>query len=268
MEQKKTLLLIVDPQNDFCDPKGVLYIPGANNDMRTLAHMIQENREKIDSIELTLDSHHWIHIAHPYFWANENGDSPPPFTIIHQEDVLGPNPRWKARFPRYLNYAIDYVQKLNAQKKYELTIWPPHCIMGTWGHNIYPPLIDALHYYEETFSKVHYNFKGSNPLTEHYSGIKAEIIDPTDPSTDINKYFLDRITSADQVIIAGEALSHCVANTVYDIFKYLGTKQASKTIILEDVCSNIPGFEDFGRQFLNEMRALNVKVAKSTNCFN
>lgn len=267
MEQTKTLLLLVDPQNDFCDPKGILFIPGADHDMQGIARMIQKNREKIDSIEVTLDSHHWIHIAHPYFWVNENGDSPNPFTIIHLKDVQGPAPRWRARSHQYVDYAIDYLEKLNAQKKYELTIWPPHCIMGTWGHNIYPPLIEALHYYEESFSKIHYTFKGGNPLTEHYSGIKAEIVDPADPSTDVNKYLLGRIAMADQIIIAGEALSHCVANTIRDVFKYLGSEQASKMVILEDACSNIPGFESFGRQFIDEMRALNVRIAKTTNCF-
>lgn len=267
MQQMKTLLLIVDPQNDFCDPKGILFIPGASDDMLRLAHMIQKNREKIDSIELTLDSHHWIHIAHAYFWINESGDAPSPFTIIHLNDVQGTNPRWKARYPRYTEYAVDYIQKLSDQKKYELTIWPPHCIMGTWGHGIYSPLIEALHDYENTFSEIHYTFKGNNPLTEHYSGIKAEIVDPADSSTDFNKYLLERIAKADQVLIAGEALSHCVANTIRDVFKYLGSQQASKFVILEDACSNIVGFESLGRQFIDEMRALNVRIAKTTDCF-
>lgn len=267
MEQRKTLLFIVDPQNDFCDPQGALFIPGAGEDMQRLAYMIRENREKINSIELTLDSHHWIHIAHPYFWVNDKGDAPFPFSVIHFQDVTGPNPLWKARHFQYVNYAIDYIKKLTNQKKYELTIWPPHCIMGTWGHCIYPPLIDALHYYEETFSNIHYTFKGSNPLTEHYSGIKAEVLNPDDPSTDVNNYLLKQIVDADRVFIAGEALSHCVANTMHDILRLLGNEQSSKFVILEDACSSVRGFENLGVQFIAEMRSLNVRIAKTTNCF-
>lgn len=267
MQLTKTLLLIVDPQNDFCDLEGVLFIPGANKDMERLASMIQKHSDKIDRIEITLDSHHWVHIAHPYFWTDAEGNPPPFFTTIHLKDVEGSAPFWKARFPLYVDYAINYVAQLSSKKKYELIIWPPHCIIGTWGHNVFPILMEALHHYEERFAKVHYNFKGGNSLTEHYSGIKAEIVDPLDASTDVNQDLLKRIADADRVIIAGEALSHCVANTVNDILKYLGKEQAAKLVILEDACSNIAGFESYGRQFLDEMRSLNVKIEKTTSCF-
>ena len=30
---KRIELLIIDPQNDFCDPSGALYVGGAENDM-------------------------------------------------------------------------------------------------------------------------------------------------------------------------------------------------------------------------------------------
>lgn len=267
MGQTKVLLLIVDPQNDFCHPMGQLYVPGAEHDMQRLAEMIQKNRDKIGRIEVTLDSHHWIHIAHPYFWTNDKGEEPLPFTKIRIADVVGPSPKWRARCPKYVDYSVSYVKKLSEQKKYEMTIWPPHCIIGTWGHNIFPPLMPALHFYEETFSDIHYTLKGSNPLAEHYSAIKAEIVNPEDPSTDINKSLLERISNADRVIVAGEALSHCVANTARDIFKYLGKQHASKFVILKDTSSNIRGFEDFGSQFIDEMLSLNVQVADTTNCF-
>lgn len=267
MSQSKTFLLIVDPQNDFCDPKGTLYVPGAHQDIIRLATMIEKNREKINHIEVTLDSHHWIHIAHPYFWTNEKGEQPPFFTQINLENVEGNSPEWKARNPQYVNYAISYVKKLDQFKRYTLTIWPPHCIIGTWGHNITEPLVKALHYYEETFSGIHYVLKGSNPLTEHYGAIKAEIVNTGDSATDVNKDLLEHMENADRIIIGGEALSHCVATTVRDSIKYLGEKIASKFIILEDACSSIPGFENFSQLFLKEMRNLNMKVANTTDCF-
>lgn len=267
MSQIKTFLLIVDPQNDFCDPKGALFVPGANHDIVRLSAMIQNNRNKIDHIEVTLDSHHWIHIAHPYFWINANNEEPPLFTQISLEDVEGPTPKWKTRYSKYANYAINYIKKLTLDKKYTLTIWPPHCIIGTWGHNISQPLVDVLKYYEATFNTIHYTLKGSNPLTEHYSAIKAEIVNTGDPSTDINKELLEHISNSDRVIIGGEALSHCVANTIKDAIKHLGKGVCSKFIILEDACSSVHGFEDIGKEFLNEMKLLNVKICKSTDCF-
>lgn len=268
MNPLKTFLLIVDPQNDFCDPQGAIYVPGANEDISRLASMIQNHREKITHIEVTLDSHHWIHIAHPYFWTNDQNEEPQPFTQIFLEDIIGPSPKWKTRYPKYSEYAINYIKKLDSEKRYTLTIWPPHCIIGTWGHNIYPPLVDALQYYEKTFGGIHYTLKGSNPLTEHYSAIKAEIINTGDPGTDINKDLLEHIKNYDKIIIGGEALSHCVANTIKDTIKFLGKGICSKIIILEDASSNVPGFETYGQKFLNEMKLLNVKIAKTTDCFN
>ncbi len=267
MSQLKTLLLIVDPQNDFCDPKGALFVPGADHDIFRLSNMIEKHRDKIAHIELTLDSHHWVHIAHPFFWINEKNEEPKPFTQIRLEDVEGDTAKWRARFPKYRDYAINYIKKLNQEQRYTLTIWPPHCIMGTWGHNICYPLVEVLRHYEETFNTIHYTLKGSNPLTEHYSAIKAEIVHTGDASTDVNKDLLEHISNYDSVIIAGEALSHCVANTMKDIIKYLGKGVCSKFIILEDASSNIPGFENYKEQFLNEMKHLNVRMAKTTDCF-
>ena len=38
-------LLAIDCQNDFCDPDGALYVPGAENDMTHLAGTYRSNRE-------------------------------------------------------------------------------------------------------------------------------------------------------------------------------------------------------------------------------
>ena len=58
-------LLIIDPQNDFCDPSGALYVPGADKDMDNVADFILAKKDKLDDIHATLDSHHFIDIAHP-----------------------------------------------------------------------------------------------------------------------------------------------------------------------------------------------------------
>ncbi len=49
---KKNALLIIDPQNDFCNPgdttesnKGSLYVDGAEKDMLRLANWIKQNKD-------------------------------------------------------------------------------------------------------------------------------------------------------------------------------------------------------------------------------
>ena len=39
-------LIIVDPQNDFCDKNGSLYVDGADDDMNRLAAMVEESRSQ------------------------------------------------------------------------------------------------------------------------------------------------------------------------------------------------------------------------------
>src|SRR5678816_2250300 len=79
---KRIELLVIDPQVDFCDPKrGALYVPGAEEDMKRLAKMITRLKDKLDDVHVTLDSHHFIHIAHPIFWRDSHGKHLAVFTL-------------------------------------------------------------------------------------------------------------------------------------------------------------------------------------------
>ena len=84
----KTLLFIVDMQNDFCSPQGSLYVPGAEMDAERLGRLIDRRKEDIDKIILTLDQHHVMDIAHPFYWHDERGEHPKPFTAISWWEVL------------------------------------------------------------------------------------------------------------------------------------------------------------------------------------
>ena len=139
---KRIDLLIIDPQNDFCRPDGALTVSGADKDMKRLAVFIDRVGDKLYDIHVTLDSHRLVDISHPIFWVDTNGNPPNPFTIISYDDVR--NGVWKAKNPGYQAKATNYVKNLNDNKRYPLCIWPPHCLIGGSGHNIFPPIFDAL----------------------------------------------------------------------------------------------------------------------------
>lgn len=259
----KRHLLIVDPQNDFCSPEGKLYITGADKDMYRLAGFIKKHKEALNSISVTLDMHHFLHISHPYFWQDKKGNSPKPFTIIRLEEVLGETPKWRPREERFREQAIHYIDQLRVTGRYNLCIWPVHCLIGTWGHCIYEPVIAAIHEFEKTFSPVYYFLKGSNLMTEHYGALKAEIPDPNDPSTQANEAILTHIIEADQVLVAGEALSHCVAHTVTDIVEHLGPEHAKKFVVLKDTTRNIIGFRRLGEIFVKKMESLGMTFKRT-----
>lgn len=261
----KRQLLIIDPQIDFCEPQGALYVKGAEEDSARLGKMISRSLDSLDDIRITLDSHQPVHIAHPLCWVDKDGNHPTPFTIISEEDVEGKNPKWTAFNPAWRQRQIDYVKALKAGGRYVLCIWPPHCLIATPGAAVTAPIAEAVRQWQDTFAMVDYVTKGSNPFTEHYSVVRADVVDPQDPTTDINKSFIRRLQEADEILVAGQALSHCVANSVRDVATEFGDEHVKKIILLEDACSSVTGFEALADDFLKEMTGRGMQVAKTTD---
>jgi len=285
---KKTHLMMIDPQNDFCnkgDQKlydvlkaaripdnemppdvkpGALFVAGADQDMVRLAAFITRNQKRITNITCTLDSHDPIHIAHPAFWRNSQGQNPAPFTLITAQDVK--NGVWSAFSPQLQARAQAYVDALATNKRYVLVIWPPHCLIGSWGAGVVPAVHAAMSAWATArFTRVNWVTKGSNYLTEHYSAVMADVPDPQDISTKLNTDFLGAFVDADEIIITGEALSHCVANTVTDLANNFGDDNIKKLVLLEDTTSNVTGFEKMGTDFVMAMVKRGMRLAKTTD---
>ena len=78
MNHSQISLLIIDPQNDFVDPRGSLSVAGADQDAKRLAHLIKQLGPEISSISISLDSHQRYDISHPLWFFEHNGESPKP----------------------------------------------------------------------------------------------------------------------------------------------------------------------------------------------
>jgi nicotinamidase/pyrazinamidase len=292
-------LLIIDPQNDFCYPgaevffkdnlatmtqsqkdsventlrasglwdSGSLFVPGANKDMDRVANFIDEVGDKIYSIHATMDCHHHIDIAHPVTWINSRGEHPNPFTIISVDDVK--KDVWFSTFPQERQYCKQYVYKLAENNRYPLCIWPPHCLIGTVGNSVYKPLADALLRWEKrNNANVNYLTKGSNWKTEHYSAVKADVPDDEDPTTEMNLEFIKPLKDADELLLTGEALSHCLANTVKDIAEGFGDDSLIKKFtLLQGASSNVPSFEWMGQSFIDELSAKGMKISEHIDTY-
>ena len=138
MSNQKIHLLVIDPQNDFCDiPKEgqpfnplvmgeriapALPVPGAHDDMLRLATFINRVGSKLYDIPVTMHSHNPLDIAHPSWWRNDKGDAPAPFTLITAADVR--NGVWRARNPVAQAHSLKYVETLEQNARYVLVIWP------------------------------------------------------------------------------------------------------------------------------------------------
>ena len=231
--------------------------------MIRLAKMIDRLGNKISEIHVTLDSHQEVHVAHPCFWVNSKGDNPKPFTLITEDDVV--NGVWMPKNPNLRARALNYVKTLKANNRYVLCVWNPHCIIGSPGAAINEKVLASLGNWARTnLRRIDYISKGSNCLTEHYSCVKSDVVDPSDPTTMLNTNLINALASADVILIAGEALSHCIANSVTDVAEAFGDENIKKFVLLEDCCSNVGGFENLCKEFVNKMTKRGMKVAKST----
>lgn len=270
MSKKKVNLLIIDPQRGFCDPtlnggKGELFVPGSVESVKRLAEFVRKKGKYLNDIDVTLDSHHLLHIGHPLYWRNSKGEQPPPFTPVGPADVEAGT--WTPRVPTLRAYTLGYLKQLESRGRYKHTVWPPHCIIGTPGHSVVPELMDALLEWEEkTVSFVGKHSKGSCIYTEHFSGVQAEVPHPEDPSTGINVGLVKTLQECDTLVVAGWAASHCVANTIRDVAQAFGDpSQVKKMILLSDCTDSVPGCEAMTAAFLDEYTKLGMSVQKSTD---
>lgn len=264
----KAILLVIDPQVDFCDPKtGKLYVNGAEKDMERLATMVNAHGDRIERINVTLDSHQLVHIAHPVWWVDSKGNHANPFTVITEADV--DNGTWKATNPGMQDWSVNYVKSLKANSRYALCVWPPHCLIGSNGATVQPVFFDALSAWEAKFRKVNFVPKGSNIWTEHYSAVKADVEYPGDPTTMLNTQLVNLLKTGNDILIAGEALDFCVANTIRDIANEFSPAEVAKFVLLEDATSPVsaPGLEHLAKMFVDEMTQKGMRISTTTTYF-
>lgn len=232
--------------------------------MMRLAGWLDNNVSRIDEVVITLDSHQYFDIAHPDCWRTGNGGMIAPFTPISSASVRAG--QFRTADPAFQDDALKYLEALELRGRYTHMVWPVHCQLGSWGHGIHYAVLGSLERWQrQRLRAVTSVIKGTNPYTEHYSALQAEIPDPADPSTQLNTHLIDRISAAERVIIAGEASSHCVAYTVRDLFLHLPAKNLESFVLLTDCMSPVSGFEIQHAEFLEEARSRGVSLRSSQN---
>ncbi len=270
-------LLIIDPQNDFCDLPAdwwatdaqthaaiapSLPVAGAHADMQRLATWIAHQGAAIAAITVTLDSHQRMDIAHPGFWRTGGGHAVAPFTAIRAQQVR--NGEYQPADAENSAQTLAYLDQLEAQGRYTHMVWPVHCEVGRFGHGVHAAVSDALAQWQLARGRAITNvFKGLNPWTEHYSALLAEVPDPSDPATALNTRLLAALDDADTLIVAGQASSHCVRATCEHLVQYLPSGRPERIVLLTDCMSPVSGFESAHTAFLATMQAHGATLTTS-----
>ena len=250
-------LFAIDVQNDFIT--GSLAVPGAVQDVQNIAQLVDRLGDSINSIFLTADTHPVIHIGHPGYWKDANGQAPAPFTRITREDLA--SGAFTTADPDKSKYALDYVTALGGT-----TVWPVHCVNGTVGFAPGLGLVAAILKWRLATSRVlAYAAKGEDPDLEYFGVFAPEY----NSKEHFNETLARQLLNSDlPIVVVGEARSHCVRRSVEQLVQYIreqGIKfDLNKIVLLEDCMSDVVGFEETGRAFFTSMTELGVTITKST----
>ncbi len=255
----KTVLLGIDLQYDFCNPKGALYVKGADKDVLRINTFINKHLPSIDHVVLSMDSHQPIHIAHQVYWRSPSGNCPDLFSTITRENVE--RGEWIAQYNEELT--IDYLTKLE-QAGDACTIWPPHCIIGTRGWSIDDHVFGAIQNWTlETGYEYQLVNKGMYQSTEHYSLFKAAVEYESVKETLLNTNLIESLKQFDRILIVGEAADFCVANSLNDLVEH-APELCEKIFMLTDCISYIIDKNTEAESIFEKAKSRGVKFCLST----
>ncbi len=258
----KTLLLVIDPQFDFED-NGTLAVPGAIEDFKRLLRFTYDNIDKISKIMISLDTHFLFHVFSGSCWKDKNGEYVKPYTMITKEaaDAGDFTPIM------YPNIFKKYLEGLDETSKKKLIIWTLHCLEFTKGWLPEQELVKMIYFHEAARKTRAFSIrKGQSIFSEMY-GIFAEEY-PKDGVIKYNTELTDIIAKYDRIIIAGEAKSHCVLESLKQFLAIYSDRPeiTSKVYFLIDCCSCIPGTEAETEAELKELQnKYHINLVKSTD---
>ncbi|MCS7074829.1 MAG: nicotinamidase, partial [Bacteroidia bacterium] len=182
-----------------------------------------------------------------------------PFTQISSSDIL--QGTWKPVY--YKEHCLYYLQELEKQGEFPHTIWPEHCIAGSFGNTLDPQIYTSLIEWSRTGKWYETVIKGTCPLTEHFGIFMAQLPLEQYPETQPNFSLLSKLAEYDTIFLAGEAKSHCVATSLKQMLTLMPTI-APKIVVLTDCMSNVPGLAHLGDPIYQMAINQGVKFADST----
>ncbi len=259
-DKERVLFLGIDVQQDFMD-YGALGVAGAQKDVERMTRFIYDNMEKISNIAVSMDTHTPHQIFHPCWWIDENGEHPAPYTVITLKDL--DEGKWRAVINPQASR--EYVKHLEQDAKKALCIWTYHCMQGTTGAALENQFANMIYFHSVARKAVVQRLvKGQDPMSEMYGIIRPEY----DTKGYMNLEFLNKLERFDKVLIAGEAKSHCVLESIKQILEYYETRPevTEKVYVLEDCMSSISGYEDMANQMFEDFRKrYRIHLVKSSD---
>ncbi|NTX33510.1 nicotinamidase [Myxococcus sp. CA033] len=266
----------IDVQAAFCTPGASLFVPGAVEDTQRTLRWLYSHLNRVTELVFSLDTHRIFQIFHPAWWKDAEGRHPAPMTQVSAADVR--SGRWRAtRFPEE---SLEYCERLEAQARYVLTIWPYHALLGGLSHALVPAFYEASVFHAlARDTATHFELKGEHPLTENYSVLMPEVTEVKGQRVgEFNTRLFERLMTFDRLYVFGQAKSHCVLSTLRDLREHIERTDRSKmgrVHILVDAMSPVPAppleplppsldFPRVADEAIEELRRAGMRVVRTT----
>lgn len=231
----------IDCQIGFCHPDASLFVPGAVEDTQRIIAWLYRHLGSITELIFSLDTHSLYQIFHPAWWVDADGNHPATLTAITADEIR--NGRWSAVYSP--QDSLAYCEKLETSGKYVLTIWPYHTLLGGVSHALVPALMEAAMFHSIVRQQpIHFEMKGRHPQTENYSVFSPEVKTLSGQSVGrFNTALFQKLMTFDRVYVFGQASSHCVMSSLYDLLRQIRKVEPAwvkKLWILADAMSPVP----------------------------
>lgn len=181
--ERMKALLVIDLQNDFANQRGSMYVDKSEEIIEPIIELVKdkEHRYRWDRVVFTRDWHPVDHIS----FARTHG------------------------LPDFCKYTYHHPRDTHIRR--ESTLWPVHCVQGTWGSQLVDPIRKELITTKETENGTVMAVvdKGFIRDREFYSAFD-DIWGESSQDTSLEDQLLEGIQ---EIYVVGLALDYCVKNT-------------------------------------------------------
>ncbi|AMD22704.1 HHL066Wp [Eremothecium sinecaudum] len=213
----KKALIIIDAQNDFVDPAGALSAPDGQSILDPIAKLMQEDTWQC--VAMTRDWHPSNHVS---FAKNHGVRDFSSFT--YHSPVRG--------------------REKDVQ---EATLWPVHCVQGTWGAKVVGQVFQAFQSLKKPSLLVDKGFLADREYYSGFTDIWGE------HQTELQSFLEQQ--GVTEVYIVGFVLEYCVKHTAID-----ASKSGFKTNILCKYTKTINSEEEVIFKVKEELRQRGVTL--------
>ena len=197
----KDLFLLVDAQNDFVT--GSLPVPGASLALRRIVRYLRETHQ--GDLFLTQDQHPRVHSRFAEAWNRPR-----------KPGTWDPSQLSGYHGDRRVAADLDTAP---------VTLWPVHCVAGTWGSQAPTVLGEVVKEYEALGRTIKVIPKGLEEAYESYGILQSvtlsgqTVMTPREGTEDLPGY--------DRIVLAGFAMDYCVAEVLSDLIHLGLTERVS-----------------------------------------